>query len=60
MQDNAGENKSQDIIDFFESVGVKNYFSTPCEQWQNGLPKSAINSIMLIEQTVMVESRLGG
>ena len=27
MRDNAGENKSQAIIDFFESVGVKNYFS---------------------------------
>ena len=23
MRDNAGENKSQEIIDFFESVGVK-------------------------------------
>ncbi len=28
MRANAGENKSQEIIDFFESVGVKNYFST--------------------------------
>jgi hypothetical protein len=26
MQDNAGENKSEEIIDSFESVGVKNYF----------------------------------
>jgi hypothetical protein len=60
MQVNAGENKSQDIINFFESVGVKNYFSTQNEQWQNGLPETAINSIMLIARTVMVESRLGG
>ena len=60
MRDNAGENKSQDIIDFFESVGAKKYFSTGYEQWQNGLPESAINSIMLIARTVMVESGLGG
>ena len=31
MRDNAGEYKSQEIIDFFESVGVKNYFSTAHE-----------------------------
>ncbi len=34
MRDNAGENKSQEIIDFFESVRVKNYFSSAHEQWQ--------------------------
>ena len=59
-RDNAGENKSQELIDFFESVGVKNYFSTAHEQWQNGLAKAAINSIMMISRTVMVESGLGG
>ena len=60
MRDNAGENKSQAIIDFFESVGVKNYFSTSHEQWQNGLAEAAINSIMMISRTVMVESGMGG
>ena len=60
MRDNAGENKSQAIIDFFESVGVKNYFSTLHEQWQNGLAESTINSIMIISSTIMVESGLGG
>jgi len=60
MRDNAGENKSQEIIEFFESVGVKNYFSTAHEQWQNGLAEAAINSIMMISRTVMVESGLGG
>ena len=60
MRDNAGENKSQELIDFFESVGVKNYFSTAHEQWQNGLAEAAINSIMMISRTVMVESGLGG
>jgi hypothetical protein len=60
MRDNAGENKSQEIIELFESVGVKNYFSTAHEQWHNGLAEAAINSIMMISRTVMVESGLGG
>ncbi len=37
MRDNAGENKSYEIIEFFESIGVKNYFSTASEQRQNAL-----------------------
>ena len=44
MCDNAGEYKSQEIIEFFESVGVKNYFSTAHEKQQNGLAGTAINS----------------
>jgi hypothetical protein len=57
---NAGENRSQEIIDFFESVGVKNDFSTAHAQWQNGLAKAAINSIMMAARTIMAESGLGG
>jgi len=60
MRDNAGENKSQEVVDFFESMGVKNYYSTSHEQWQNGLPESAINSVMMLSRTIMVESGLGG
>jgi hypothetical protein len=60
MRDYAGENKSQEIVDFFESMGIKNYYSTAHEQWQNGLPESANNSIMMISRTIMVESGLGG
>ena len=62
MRDNAGEYKSQEpeIIDFFESVGVKNYFSTAHEQWQNGLAEAAINSIMMAARAIMAESGLGG
>ncbi len=60
MGDNAGENKSHAIIEFFESIGVKNYFSTANEQWQNGLLESAINSIMTLSRTIMGESGLGG
>ena len=36
MRDNAGENKATEIKEFFESVGVKSYFSTLHEQWRNG------------------------
>ncbi len=32
VRDNAGENKSQEIKEFFESKGIQNYFSTPREQ----------------------------
>jgi hypothetical protein len=60
MRDNAGERKSHDIFVFFESLGVKNYFSTAHEQWQNGLQESAINSIVTLSRTIMAESGLGG
>ncbi len=60
MRYNAGENKSQEFQEFFESVGVRNHFSMPKEQWQNGAAESTINSIMLIASTVMAESGLGG
>ena len=64
MRDNAGENKSQEVIYFFESMGVKNYYNTVHEQWQNGLPEAAINSVMMLSRRIMVESglcrRVGG
>ncbi len=72
MRDNAGENKSQEIVDFFESVGVKNYFSTAHEQWQNGLAEAAINSIMMAAcrkdnrggiwtwRSILVQGSIGG
>ena len=37
MRDNAGENKSQKIIDFIDFIGATNRFSASYEQWQNGL-----------------------
>ncbi len=40
VRDNSKENTSKDLNDFFTSYGVKNYFSTSCEQWQNGLAES--------------------
>jgi hypothetical protein len=60
MRDNAGKNQLQEVIGFFESLGIKNDFSTLHEQWQNGLPESAINSIMMVTRTIMVEFGLRG
>ncbi len=47
-------------MEYFDSVGVRNHFSTSHEQWQNGLAEAAINSIMRLARTVMAESGLGG
>jgi hypothetical protein len=60
IRDNAGENKSREVIEFFESNGIKSFFSTPYEQWQNGQGKSSINSLIPLERSVMVESGPGG
>ncbi len=60
VRKNAGENKFQEVTEFFESKGIWNHSSTPREQWQNGPAESTINSIMSIARTVMVESGLGG
>ena len=60
MRDNAGKNKSKEIMEIFDSVGVRNHFSASYEQWQNGLAEAAINSIMRLARTVMAESGLGG
>ena len=48
------------MIQFLESRGIRSHFSTPKEQWQNGAAESTINFIMMIAQTVMAESCLGG
>ena len=45
---------------FLESKGIRNHFSIPKEQWQNGAAESTINSIMTTARTVMAESGLGG
>jgi transposase InsO family protein len=60
VRDNAGENKSHEIIDFIESKGLTDRFSAAYEQWQNGVAEASINSIMRLARTVMAESGLGG
>jgi hypothetical protein len=60
--DDAGENKSHEIIDFIESKGLTNHFSAAYEQleWQNGIAEASINSIMRLARTTMAESGLRG
>ena len=60
MRDNAGENKSHEIMEFIQSTGARNHFSSSYEQWLNGLAEAAINSIMRLARTAMAESGLGG
>ncbi len=43
MRDNAGENKSKESMETFDSLGIRNHFSKAHEQWQNGLAEAAIN-----------------
>jgi hypothetical protein len=59
MRDNAGEYKSEEIMKFLDSKGVRSHFSTPKELWQNGSAEATIYSIMMSARTVMVESGLG-
>ncbi len=42
VRDNSGENTPKELNDFLAENGVKNYFSTPYEQWQNGLAESLV------------------
>ena len=60
VRDNSGENSSKDINDFFTENSVKNYFSTPYEQWQNGLAEASVGSVSMLGKTWMSESGLGG
>ena len=60
MLDNAFEYKSEEMMQFLESKGIRSHFSTPKEQWQNGAAESTINSIMMSARTAMAESGLGG
>ncbi len=45
MLDNASEYKSEEMMQFLESKGNRSHFSTPKEQWQNGVTESTINPI---------------
>ncbi len=60
MPDNASEYKSEEMMQFLESRGIRCHFGTPKEHWPNGEAESTINSIMMIARAVMAESGLGG
>ena len=59
VRDNAGENTSKELNDYFTERGIKNYFSTPYEQWENGLAEASVNSVTMLGRTVMAGSGLG-
>ena len=60
MRDNAGENKSKEICDYFTSMEVANRFSTAYEQHQDGLSESGVKSLFLLVRSAMAESGLAG
>jgi hypothetical protein len=60
IRDFAGENLSHEIQEFFTDKGVKSYFSTPYEPWQDGLGEAGIKSVLLLATTEMAESGLAG
>ena len=57
---NVGENTSKELNDYFTERGIKNYFSTPYEQWPNGLAEASVNSVTMLERTLMADSGLCG
>ena len=60
VRDNVGENTSKELNDYFTERGIKNFFSTPYEQWQHGLAEASVNSVTMLGRTVMAEFGLGG
>ncbi len=60
MRDNAGENKSKEISEYFTSMGVENYFSTAYKQHQDGLAESGVKSTPNLALSGMAESGLAG
>ncbi len=62
MIDVAGEKTSEEIQEFFtenSEKGVKNYFGTPYEPWQDGTAEAGIKSVLFLAK-VRYESGLAG
>jgi hypothetical protein len=58
MRDNAEENKSKELSDYFTSMGVESYYSTANEPRQDGLAESAVKSVMMLAKGGMAGSGL--
>jgi hypothetical protein len=56
VRDNSGANTSKELNDFFTNHGVKKYFSTSREQWQDCLAESAVGSVTMLGKTGTAES----
>ena len=59
MRDNAGENRSQDVEDFIQSIHVQSRYSAPYEQWQDGQPETAIKTLTRLVRSMKNESGVG-
>ncbi len=60
MRDNAGENKSKALQEYFTSMGVENYYSTAYELWQDGLAEAEIKLTVMTAFCCMAESGMVG
>jgi hypothetical protein len=59
MRDNAGENRSQVVEDFLQSIGVRSYYSAAYEQWQNGSAETGFRTLTRSSRSVLHQSRMG-
>ena len=59
MRDNAGENRSQEVEDFIQSIHVQSRYSAPYEQWQDGQPETAIRTLTRLVRSRKNESCMG-
>ena len=59
MRDNAKENSSKAICDYFTSMGVKNYYSAGYEPWQDGLAEASIKSTIMLAKCGIIDSGFG-
>ncbi len=60
IRDNAGENKSKALQEYFTLMGVENYYSTAYEPWQDGLAEAAVKSTVTTATCGMEESGMVG
>ena len=56
MRDNAGENRSQEVEDYIESLHVQSRYSAPYEQWQDGQPETTIRTLTRLVRSIKKES----
>ena len=60
VSDNRWENTSKDLNEFYSDNRVKKHFSTPYEQWRNGLTEASVGLVSMLGKTRVAESGLGG
>ena len=56
MQDNTGENRSQEVEDYIESIQVQSRYSAAYEQWQDGQPETAIQTLRKLVRSIKTGS----